>query len=395
MTTFELTNNQRKYFGLDPIESHWDRVIFKGDTYRPESILYYDKDTIKRHIISTDNKYSELHYNELTSDRTILLPKTDKGKGKKLSASVLEQRQPLGIYLSVSNGDLTIGSYNTQTTFFSNRWVSEIQSEKSISELVSDFIEQSPDNHLKEIELFKNAKRKNIKFKTGDYFCFKLSRTSYGFGRILLDVNKIRKSKLIESHHGLSLLMGPPVIIELFVYKSNIKKVDIAILDKQPKLPADVMMDNLFLYGEYEIIGHRQIKDEEFDFPISYGRSIDQRKIVFLQWGLIHKELPQDIYQKYIFTEETQVGQNPYEYYSIGFRPHYDTYEIIKTLNNNGVYDFANSKHYKAKWDLRNPKNKDVKNELFKVFGLDSNKSYFDNSKLTATKLPNEIIKQL
>jgi len=395
MTTFELTNNQRKYFGLDPIESHWERVIFKGDTYRPESILYYDNDTIKKHIISTDNKYSELHYNELTRDRNILLPKTNKGKEKKLSASVLDQRQPIGIYLSASNGDLTIGSYITQTTFFSNRWIGKQQPKKSIAELVSDFIEQSPENHLKEIELFKNAKRKNIKFKSGDYFCFKLDRTSFGFGRVLLDVNKIRKSKLIESHHGLSLLMGPPVIIEFFVYKSNIKKVDIAILDNQPKLPSDVMMDNLLLYGEYEIIGHRHIKDEEFDFPISYGRSIDQRKIVFLQWGLIHKELKQDIYQKYIFTEETQVGQNPYGYYSIGFRPHYDTSEIIRTFENSGVYDFANSKHYKAKYDLRNPKNKDVKNELFKAFGLDPNKSYFENSKLTATKLPNELINQL
>jgi hypothetical protein len=73
MTTYELTNEQRKYFGLDPIESHWDRVGFKGDAYRPESVLYFDKNTIKRHIVSTEKGYSEYHYNELTKDRTILL----------------------------------------------------------------------------------------------------------------------------------------------------------------------------------------------------------------------------------------------------------------------------------------------------------------------------------
>ena len=54
MTPYELTNLQRKYFGPEPIEYHWDRVAFKGDTYRPESILYFDKDTIKRHIVSTE-----------------------------------------------------------------------------------------------------------------------------------------------------------------------------------------------------------------------------------------------------------------------------------------------------------------------------------------------------
>ena len=189
--------------------------------------------------------------------------------------------------------------------------------------------------------------------------------------------------------------MGPPVIIELFAFKSPTKTIDIATLDKQNKLPADVMMDNLLLYGEFEIIGHREIKDDEFEFPISYGRSIDKRKIVFLQWGLIHKELPHEVYNKYIFTEETQVGHNPYGYYSIGFRPSYDSIEIIKAINNIGVYDFDNARHYKAKWDLRNPRNIEIKNELFKVFGLDPNKSYYKISKLTGTKLPSELNKQI
>ena len=145
-------------------------------------------------------------------------------------------------------------------------------------------------------------------------------------------------------------------MVELFAYKGSTKKIDIETLDKQPKLPADVMMDNLLLYSEYEIIGHREIKDEEFSFPISYGSSIDRRSIVFLQWGLIHKELPKDSFSKYIFTEETQMGINPYGYYSIGFEPSYDTIDIIKTISNYGIFDFDKSSHYKGKWDLRNSK---------------------------------------
>lgn len=394
MTTYELTNERRKYFGLDPIESHWDRVIFKGDTYRPESILYFDKDTIKRHIVSTGKEYSEKHYNELTKDRTILLPKTDKGKEKKLSASVLEQRQPTGVYLSINSGHLTIGNYNSQTTFYSTRWDNEQQSEKEIFDFINEFIVNSPENHFTEIEKYKSLKRQNIKFKSGDYFCFKLDRTNFGYGRLLLDVNKIRKKKLIDDFHGLGLLMGSPLIIELFAFRSTIKKVNINELDKQPKLPSDVMMDNLLLYGEFEIIGHREIEDGEFDFPISFGRSIDQRRIVFLQWGLIHKELPHEKFYKYV-TGEKEYDQNPYGYYSIGFRPHYDSIEVIKAVKNKGVYSFDNARHYKAKWDLRNPKNKDIRDELFKVFGLDSTKNYYENSKLTETKLPSELNMQL
>jgi hypothetical protein len=392
--TFELTNKQREFFGIEPIESHWTKTTFKGDTYRPESILYFDGDTIKRQIISTENSYFEKQYDELTKGRLILLPKTKKGKEKKLSASVLEQRQPTGVYLNITTGNLTIGNYSTQTTFYSNNWHNKNPSTKSVAEQVSEFIKQSPEGHVKEITQFKNGKRKNIKFRSGDYFSFKLDRTNFGFGRLLLDVNKIRKKKLIKREHGLGLLMGTPLIVQLFAYKSPVKNIDISLLDSQSKLPADVMMDNLLLYGEYEIIGHRDLKDEEFEFPISYGRSIDQRRVVFLQWGLIHLELSHEKFYKYI-TSEKDFGQNPYGYYSIGFRPHYDTADIISTIENNNVHDFSKSTHYKASWDLRNPKNKEIKNELFKEFGLDPNRGYHDNCKLTKTISTTELIKQL
>ncbi|AIZ65132.1 hypothetical protein PK28_09345 [Hymenobacter sp. DG25B] len=392
--TYELTNEQRKYFGLDPIESHWDRVTFKGDKYRAESILYFDKNTIKRHILSTENEYSEKQYNELTKDRVILLPKTDKGKGKKLTASVLDTRHPAGVYLSVNCGNLIIGNYTSQTTFYSSSWDNEEQSKKSVSEIINDFIENSPENHLAEVKDFKKLKRENIKFKSGDYFCFKIDRLNYGFGRVLLDVKKIRNQKLIDDFHGLNLLMCAPVIIELFACKCKEKSVGINILDNQPKLPTDVMMDNLLLYGEFEIIGHREIKDEEFDFPISYGHSIDQRGVVFLQWGLIHKELPLEKFCKYV-AGENAFDHNPYGYYSIGFRPHYDSVDVWKTIENKGVFSFDNAREYTSKWDLRNPNNKYIKDEIFKVFGLDATKGYYENSILSSVKLPSEIIKQL
>lgn len=59
MIPFELTNDQRVYFGLDPVEPHWELITFPGDKYRPASFLYFDGDTIKRHIISTDVQYTE------------------------------------------------------------------------------------------------------------------------------------------------------------------------------------------------------------------------------------------------------------------------------------------------------------------------------------------------
>jgi len=382
---YEISNTEREYLGLDLIEKHWDKVFLKGDTYCSETILYYEGDTIKRHITSTDSQYAELQYNERTRDRVILLPKTEKGKEKKLTASVLEQRQPIGVYVRVDNNDLTIGNYTTQTTFYSTNWEKSRHSEKeAIPEIIDNFIKHSPENHLKEVSIFKASKRKNVKYKTGDYFRFKLNRTEYGFGRLLLDVNKLRKNGHLPHGHGLGLLMGPPLIVQLFAYKSKEKDIAIETLDKQPRLPSDVMMDNLLLYGEYEVFGHREIRDEELDFPISYGRSIDQRQVVFLQWGLIHRDLPKEIFNKYVIGEKS-FDQNPYGYYSIGFRPHYDSIDVAKTIENGGKFDFEISEHYKAKWDLRNPKNKAVKDEILSAFGLAPNRNYLENCLLTGT----------
>ncbi|MDB5282538.1 MAG: hypothetical protein JWO06_1613, partial [Bacteroidota bacterium] len=198
VTAYELTNAQRIYFGLDPIEDHWDRVTLKGDTYRPESILYFDGDVIKRHIVSTVDKYSENQYNEPTNDRNAFPPKTAKGKETKLSATALEKKKELGVYLSVNEGVLIIGNYDTQTTFYSSYWENGERSTKTAAQRISDFIANSPEDHLQKMNEFKNSKKKNIKYRSGDYFCFKLDRTNFGFGRLLLDVNKVRKQGLVS-----------------------------------------------------------------------------------------------------------------------------------------------------------------------------------------------------
>ena len=403
--TFQLTNEQREYLGLEPIEKQWEKVILKGDKNHPDSLIYFDKNVLKRYIVSTEEQYSESHFNESTNERNTLLPKTSKGKEKKLTPSVLEQRQPIGVYFHTNNyGDLIIGNYSTQTMFYSNSWEnSRFNRSRSISQIVQDFIKQSPNSHLEEIREFKNAKRKNIKFKSGDYFCFKLNRNTYGFGRVLLDIYKIRKKKLISHEHGFNFIMATPVLVQYFAYKSDKKQIDISLLDNCAKLPSDIMMDNLLLYGEFEIIGHRELKEEEFEFPISYGKRIDQGQTVFLQWGLIHKELPLQKFNKFTigdnpFVDEDSFSRkvhNPFGYYSIGFRPRYDTNDILNTIANHGVYNYELSQDFGTEFDLRNPKHQSIKEEIFKAFNLDPLKSYIENCKLIGIEQVKELLKML
>lgn len=109
--------------------------------------------------------------------------------------------------------------------------------------------------------------------------------------------------RLLAQEHGLNLIMGPPVLVQLYIFESESPEIEISELAKKPKLPSDLMMDNLLLYGEFEIIGFEPLIEADFDFPISYGRSIRQRQVVFLQWGLIHRELPLRKFDKFLVAD--------------------------------------------------------------------------------------------
>lgn len=377
---FELTNKQRKYLGLDLVDPEWEQMELKAGPYQPESVLYFEGNILKKQIISNKNRYSEWPFNLETRDKSVILSKTSKGKEKKLTAATLEKYKPDGVAFDWTiNGIFSIRNHNTLITYYSNFMEDfKLNTVDELSSWLENYITNSPKNYFDKLKEFQNARRKNIKYKPGDFFAFKVSRTEYGFGRILLDVNKLRKKKLISANHGLQLIMGPPLLVKIYAFISNTLKVDLQDLANQVSLPSDYIMDNHIFYGQYPIIGNKPLELTDYEFPISFGRSIDfNRKIIFLQWGLIHLERPLGPFEKYLYHEKDTTVNNPYGYYSSGFHTRYLTKDILNTINK-GFYPF-DSDHFQDQWDLRNPKNKEVKREIFQNFGLLPNRSYVEN----------------
>jgi len=320
-----------------------------------------------------------------------------------LTAAVLESRTPIGVYFTADKfGDIFIGNHTSQTTFYCSRWEksSRQQQEISFRESVDNFVLESPASHLDEIEAFKNAKRKNVKYRCGDIFAFKIGRSDYGFGRIILNVDLLRKKEMIPKNHGLFNLMGPPLLVTIYALTAKTKQVDIYTILKAAQLPTDFMMDNNVFYGEYEIIGHSPLKDEDFNPPISYGRRLDRVPNVFLQWGLIHLEKPMKEFDKYLSADNVHLQKsdpsrrmsNPYGYYSIGFRPRYDHVDIKMAIENGGEFQFGKSSWYGSRFDLRNPSNTEIKFDILRAFGLQPNGTYEDNRELTKTVRATDIL---
>ena len=380
---FELNNEQRKYLGLIPVEEHWELVKFDNGIY-----YYFEDDTIKKEIKVSKNYYHEAELNEKTTEnRTMILPKTKRGKIKKFNYTATQSFSPFGTYFTFSTDGVIIANYTTQRTYYS-----EIFSEKekisldNLKKWLDKWMKETTEEDLEEIEEFKNAKRKHCKFNEGDFFAFKISRREWCFGRILMDVSKLRKDENFKKNknYGLANLMGKPLIIKVYHKISDNKNIDLKELSKCLALPSQAIMDNIFYYGEAIILGNLPLKPEENDMFISVSESISgiDKNIAYLQYGLIYREIPLSDYEKLI--KELKIGAQTLRREGIGFV--IDTYklkECIEAKSNSPFWE-KYKKHNIP--DLKNPDHIELKRKIFKAFGLDADKTYEENLKMLEVK---------
>ena len=380
---FELTNEQRKYLGLIPVEEHWELVKFDNGIY-----YYFEDDTIKKEIKVSKNYYHEAELNEKTAEnRTMILPKTKRGKIKKFNYTATESFSPFGTYFTFSTDGVIIANYTTQRTYYS-----EIFSEKekisldNLKKWLDKWMKETTEEDLEEIEEFKNAKRKHCKFNEGDFFAFKISRREWCFGRILMDVSKLRKDENFKKNknYGLANLMGKPLIIKVYHKISDNKNIDLKELSKCFALPSQAVMDNIFYYGEAIILGNLPLKPEENDMFISVSESISgiDKNIAYLQYGLIYREIPLSDYEKLI--KDLKIGAQTLRREGIGFV--IDTYKLKECIEAKSNSPFWEKYKKRNVPDLKNPDYIELKRKIFKAFGLDADKTYEENLKMVEVK---------
>ena len=385
---FELTNEQRRYLGLEIVPKSWDKFQITDEVY-----VYFDGNTIRKKISVNNNLYREIQLDEETENRTMLLPKTSRGKAKKLNYSSLDSRNGIGVYFDFGVSGITIGNYTTEHTFYST--IFENIKFNSLTDLpfwLESFISESTKQDLKDLKEFANKKRKRIKLKEGDFFTFKVDRRNYGFGRLIADVRKIRKEPSFkeQKNYGLAQLMTQPLVVKVYHIIENTKKVKLEKLKTLKALPSQYIMDNALLYGDYEVIGNLPPENWEIEFPISYARSISYTdiKTVYLQYGRIYRETHRDKFYKYIEIPNPESKNdwdkvlkfNPYRNESIGAGLNFNKSTLEKVIDKNSNEPYWNDKIYQRENDLRNPKNKLIKKEIFDYFRLNSEKSYSENS---------------
>ena len=381
--TFELTNEERKYLGLIPVEEHWELVKFDNGIY-----YYFEDDTIKKEIKVSKNYYHEAELNVKTAEnRTMILPKTKRGKIKKFNYTATQSFSPFGTYFTFSADGVIIANYTSQRTYYSETFSEKEKiSLDDLKKWLDKWMKETTEEDLEEIEEFKNAKRKHCKFKEGDFFAFKLSRREWCFGRILMDVSKLRKDENFEKNknYGLAHLMGKPLIIKVYHKISDNKNIDLKELSECLALPSQPIMDNIFYYGEAVILGNLPLKPEENDMFISVSESISgiDKNIAYLQYGLIYREIPLSDYEKLI--KELKIGAQTLRREGIGFV--IDTYKLKECIEAKSNFPFWEKYKKRNVPDLKNPAYIEMKRKVFKAFGLDADKTYEENLKMVEVK---------
>lgn len=382
---FILTDNQRICLGLLPIEDSWEMVRIG------KHMVFFDGNVIRKKIHSeVGDGYYEADVYEQTDSRTILLPKTSKGKPRKLLPSTIDNIAPTDMYFSYSEDSqrICLANYSTQRTYFSTVLKGSLKPTPfdNLSKWLNEWEKETTTQDIEEIKAFKNAKRQHCKYQEGDYFAFKVERRKWGFGRIVFDVAKYRETEQYKSSANRGLqMMGKPLFIMVYKVLANQPEIYIQSLRQYGHFPVEPIMDNRFYFGDYQIIGHSPITAEEWEPMICYGE-LYEKETVYLQYGLIYKELPKSKFSKYLnglSGEDVKYEvRNPYEDLSIGFGiRHYD--DIREMIDNN--IDFPNT-YFRSNFDLRNPINKQIKNEIFTAFGLDGDLSYAENLVLNGMK---------
>lgn len=190
----------------------------------------------------------------------------------KLTASTLEKRTPKGMHFSYKDGYVHLGNWETNRTFYdSYNEETKLKNFEDLSCWIEQWISDTTKSNLNELAEFSSSQKKNCKYRVGDFFRFKLNRRLYGYGRILLDYDKMRKEKI----KFWDILMGKPLVVKVYHIATDSKNISCEDLKELKAIPSQYIMDNAFFYGEYEVIGNLPLTDSELDFLVMYGKSID------------------------------------------------------------------------------------------------------------------------
>ena len=360
---FELTNEQRKCFALSPVLDSWKKVEVKASPYDLyDTYAFLDGQKIVKVIQVSDTDGQGMYHEfgveqTLSEDGTKILPKTDKGKPQNFTSANLIKKTPVGMALSFNCGYVSVVNNTTDQCFYRSFYNAEKpETLNDFSDWIDHWCLNTGEKELIDINEFAKRSKIHQKFKEGDFFKFRINRRLFGYGRILVDYAQMRKKGI----PFWDVFMGKPLCVALYHIATEDANVTPAALVDLKMLPSQMIMDNIFYYGECEIIGNMPIAPDEDNYTIHYGKSMDVRKpnALYYQCGKTYVALHGDVLEDF-----SNKGIGWYFQMKLPI-----LLECIEKNSNEPYWDRIPA--WSANQDLRNPKFKEKLKQIKKQMGI-------------------------
>ena len=155
---FELTNEQRRCFALQPVFDTWKKVEVKASPYDDHvTYAFLDGQKIVKVIMVSDNgrrdMYREFGVDQMLSeDGTKILPKTDKGKPQNFTSSNLLKKTPVGMSVCFNSGYISVVNNTADQAFYRSAYnAEEPRTLNDFSKWVENWCRNTGKNELDEI----------------------------------------------------------------------------------------------------------------------------------------------------------------------------------------------------------------------------------------------------
>ncbi len=356
---FGLNNDQRKCFGLVPVNENWECIIVKPRRHEHyKTYLYLDGDIIVKRISIGNDYYVECElYEKISNDKKYLMSKSSKGKPMFLSASSIEKVNGIGMCLTYHDKYIDLYNENTQCAYYMNNYVdSTVSNIDEFANWVFDWCSETTETDIEDVVNFSKIKSQRVRYKEGDVFRFKIDRRNYGYGRLIFDYNTLRKAKI----PFWEILGFKPLVCSVYHIITERDDISIEELQELKSLPSAHIADNSLFYGEFTVIGNIPVTEDE-DYPIMYGKSVRVGDdAICYQCGKIYRKI-----------ENGNLLYDGFKNGGIGFNLNI-TLDILKKcieFNSNEPYWLDYYPHF-VNGDLRNPKFSNELKEIKEQFNL-------------------------
>ena len=379
-----LTNKQRLYLGLKPVQPHW-----QAEEWLPETIFYHDEAVIHKIVRyyptlpCGEGNFDETDYTIVLTPDKLMRPKSGRGQAQAITSANVEKYAPTGCRFWF-DGANRFQAEAPHYEFIPVKGRGEFGSWAAVSAWLDQWIAQQPID-LPDYYATRLANPlPGVHYQPGDVVAFSLSNgAGYGFCRILLDTNRLAEAGWLRNPpgrtsgmHYLLRRVTPLLIAEVFGLQKKEPSLTVGELTTATRYPPILLSDGGVFKGCLPIVVHQPVEVDHLHLLPEVFESVYRNGLHghLYQWGIVPVLLPVD---EWLSEVESKARKE--------FPRH--TYPLAE-VKVEGVF-LQPEQHFRpwpdgevvAAYDLRHPQYKQFKARILEKLGLPETISYDEFSR--------------